>query len=378
MERILLDPELQKQLKILIRLAIFVMALVAIYLLFTYVFPIVGNMFSFVPILFMPVILAVIIALLIEPVVNFFEKRFRMGRGLAALVSLLVVVGGFFYILFLILSVIIKEMTGMYLAAASHSDQIINQVMSSVTNLKLFYLNLSIPSQIEPSIQNSLQKAIAWLQGLMDHSINSLAQGIAFLPDLFIFLVIATVATYFIIRDRAQLRQFTLDILPGTMRSKTREIIGQLFKALVGFLKAYSILISITTAITMISLGILGVKYVLTLGIIIGLMDILPILGPGTVFVPWIMWEFISGSTRMGLSLLFVYIIISAVRQFLEPQIVGENIGLHPLATLVSLYAGLQLGGIVGMVLGPILVVIFIACYRAGLFDRFSWGRRHS
>ncbi len=373
----MMDPELQKNIKTLIRLTIFVMALVAIHLLFTYVFPIVGNMFSFIPVLFMPIIMAVILAVLIEPVVNFFETRLRLKRSLAVLMSLLVVVGGFFYLLFEIVSIVIKEMSGMYMQAASHSDEIINKIMTSFTDIKIFYLKLSLPPQVEPSVQSSLQKAVEWLQSFMDQSINSMVQIIGFLPNFFIFLIIATVATFFIIRDRAELRKFILDILPGHARSKTREIIGQLFKALVGFLKAYMILISITAIITMTALKILQIKYVLTLGLLIGLMDILPILGPGGIFVPWIIWEFISGDTRMGISLLVVYIIISAVRQFLEPQIVGENIGLHPLATLISLYAGLQLGGVAGMILGPILVVIFIACYRAGLFERFSWGRRH-
>lgn len=370
-----MDPELQKNIKILTKITILVMVLVAVYLLFTYVFPILGNMFSFVPVLFMPVILAVILAVLIEPVVTFFE-RLHLKRSLAVFLSLLLVVGLFFYLLFLIISVIIKEMSGLYLAAASYSDQIIARVMSSITDIKLFYLNLSLPAQIEPALQNSLQKAVIWLQGLMDNSINSLAQLISVLPNFFIFLMIATVATYFIMRDRAELRQFILDILPGTARSKTRDIIGQLFKALVGFLKAYSILISITAIITMVSLKILGIKYILTIGLVVGLMDILPILGPGTIFIPWIIWQFISGNPRLGISLLVVYIIISAVRQFLEPQIVGDNIGLHPLVTLIALYAGLQLGGVVGMILGPILVVIFIACYRAGLFERFAWGRK--
>jgi sporulation integral membrane protein YtvI len=372
-----MDPELLKNLKILIRLSIFVMALVAIYLLFTYVFPILGNMFSFVPVLFMPIILAVILALLIEPVVDFFQERLRLKRGVATIISLLAVLGGVFSILSMLISVTIKEISGMYIQAASHSDEIIHRVMTSFTNIKVFYLNLSLPPQIELSIQNSLQRAVEWLQRLMDQSLNSLAQVITFLPNFFIFVLIATVATYFIIRDRSELRQFLLSILPGTARSKTREIISELFKALIGFLKAYTILISITAIITITALKILQIKYVLTLGLLIGLMDILPILGPGGVFIPWIIWEFISGNTRMGISLLVVYIIISVVRQFLEPQILGENIGLHPLATLISLYAGLQLGGVAGMIMGPILVVIFIACYRAGLFERFSWGRRN-
>jgi predicted PurR-regulated permease PerM len=122
-----------------------------------------------------------------------------------------------------------------------------------------------------------------------------------------------------------------------------------------------------------VSLKILGVKYVLTISLLVGLADILPVLGPGAVFLPWIVWQFINGRTGMGISLLAVYIIISVVRQFLEPKIVGDNIGLHPLTTLISLYVGLQLGGAVGLILGPVTVVIFIACYRAGVFDRFDW-----
>jgi len=93
--------------------------------------------------------------------------------------------------------------------------------------------------------------------------------------------------------------------------------------------------------------------------------------------IPWIIWEFITGHTGMGISLSVVYTIIIVVRQFLEPQIVGDSIGLHPLATLLSLYVGLQIGGITGMILGPVLVVIIIASYRAGLLERFDWRERH-
>ncbi|HHW60769.1 MAG TPA: AI-2E family transporter, partial [Syntrophomonadaceae bacterium] len=107
-----------------------------------------------------------------------------------------------------------------------------------------------------------------------------------------------------------------------------------------------------------------------------GLFDILPILGPGTIFVPWVIWEFMSGRAGMGISLLIVYIIISAVRQFLEPKVVGDNIGLHPLLTLISLYVGLQLGGLVGMILGPIILVILIASYRAGVFEGLDWRKQ--
>ncbi|MDD4803145.1 MAG: AI-2E family transporter, partial [Syntrophomonas sp.] len=123
-------------------------------------------------------------------------------------------------------------------------------------------------------------------------------------------------------------------------------------------------------------LKIMGVKYALTIGMLTGLLDILPIVGTGVIMIPWMIWEFLSQDTGMGIGLLVLYGSISVIRQFLEPQIVGDNIGLHPLATLISLYVGLQLGGVAGMIMGPVLVVIFIAVYRIGLLDRFDWRKK--
>jgi sporulation integral membrane protein YtvI len=371
-----MDPELQKSVKTLVKLAITVLALVSIYLLFIYVFPIIGKVLSYIPVLFAPFLLAIVNAVLIEPLVSFFEKRFHFKRSWSVLVSLGVSVGGFICLISLILSVIIKEMSSLYLLALSKSDQVINKVMISFTDFRIFYLNLALPPQLHETLQSNLQRGIELLQGLLDNSLNGLAKFIAILPGFFIFILISTIATFFIIRDRALIRVYILHFIPATARSGSRDVISHLLNALIGFFKAYSILISITAIITLVALKILGVKYVLTIGIIVGLMDILPILGPGAIFVPWIIWEFMADNAKMGISLLIVYIIISVVRQILEPQIVGDNIGLHPLATLISLYAGLKLGGVTGMILGPICIVVIIAFYRAGLLDRFIWRNR--
>ena len=368
-----MDPELQRSLNKLIKWTICVMILMAIYLLFTYVFPIFTRMIAYFPVVFAPFIFAILLALLIEPVVDMLEKRARLKRNWAVFFSLTLVIGGFISILILLVSVTIREMSSLYRLALSHSDEIINQVMNSLSDFRLSYLELNLPPQVHAAIQDNLQQGLQLLQQIMNNSINGLMQGFVRLPGILVFLGIATVATFLIIKDRALIRSFVIDILPSPTRTKTRDVITELFKALSGFLKAYSILITITAVITLVSLKILGVEYSFILGILIGLMDILPVLGPGAIMVPWIMWEFIVGNTGMGISLLVVYTIITVVRQFLEPQIVGDSIGLHPLATLVSLYVGLKLGGVTGMIMGPVLVVILIASYRAGLMDRFDW-----
>ena len=372
-----MDPELQKSLKTLVKLAILVLALLTIYLLFAYVFPIVGRILAYIPLLFLPFIIAVALAVVVEPIVAFFETRLRMKRSLAVILSLVLSVGGFIYLISLAIAQVVKELSGLYPLMISYSDQVINKIISALSDFRLLYLEMDLSPELQQALGDNLQKASDLLQSIANESLKYLVNIFASLPGAFILILIAMVATFFIIKDRALLRSFVLQYIPGSARSKSQEVIGELFRALIGFVKAYSILISITAIITIISLKIIGIKYIITVGIVVGLLDILPILGPGTLFIPWIIWELISGRTKLAISLLIVYVVISVVRQFFEPKIIGDNIGLHPLATLVSLYVGLQLGGVVGMIMGPVLVVIFIACYRAGVFDTINWRKNY-
>ncbi|NLN88407.1 MAG: sporulation integral membrane protein YtvI [Syntrophomonadaceae bacterium] len=368
-----MDPELKASLKKLLTLTSLVMVLLAIYLTFNYVLPLFGRVASYFPVVLMPFILALVIAIVVEPVVIFFETRGGLHRNLAVVLSLVMVMGGFVAFLAMISLVLIKETTELYKLAVARSDDVINQVLIWVDQYRVSFLQLNLPPQVESAVGLNLQKAVELIQKLMDGFINALVQGFVTLPNILIFIGIATVATYLIIKDRALIRTFVIRIMPSSVRADGTNIVNELFKALSGFVKAYSILITITAVLTLVSLKILGVEYALLIGLLVGIADVLPILGPGLIFLPWVIWEFIKGNIGMGISLLIVYIIITAVRQFLEPQIVGDSIGLHPLVTLIALYVGLRLGGIYGMILGPVLVVIFIACYRAGLFERFDW-----
>lgn len=113
---------------------------------------------------------------------------------------------------------------------------------------------------------------------MLDGSINVLLQIMTMLPGIFIFLIIVAVATFLIVKDREIIKTFLARFLPGQAKSKTSRIVSELIAALMGFLKAYSILISITAITTMVALKILHVKYVLTIGLVVGLCDILPVL----------------------------------------------------------------------------------------------------
>ncbi len=368
-----LDPELNRYVKLLVKLGIAVLAILAIYLLISHLLPIIGKAFVYLPSLVLPFVLAILMALIIEPLVVFFQKKARLKRAWAVALSLLIFVGGFIYIISWLISRIIKDLVKLFPQMATYSDQVTESFLHAISDFKVFYLQLNLPLDVQNAMYNSLQGAVETLSSMLRNSIDILTAAVGFLPGIFVFVVIAAIATFLISNDRYVIKEFLYKFLSLNTQSKTSSIFNQLVKILVGFLKAYLILISITAVLTMVALKIIGVDYVLTIGILVGLLDLLPVLGPGLLFVPWIVVEFILGNTGLGLALSVIYLVISLVRQFMEPKIVGENIGLHPLITLMALYFGLKLGGVVGLILGPITVVIIVASYRAGLFDGLNW-----
>ena len=117
----------------------------------------------------------------------------------------------------------------------------------------------------------------------------------------------------------------------------------------------------ITFSLLLIGFLVLGIKYALILSFICAIVDILPILGVGSVLIPFAIIEFAKGNLKLGIGLVVLYLIITVSRQIIEPKIIGAKIGIHPLLTLFSMYLGLSLFGVFGIILGPFTVLILKA-----------------
>ncbi len=361
--------------KTMTKLAVGVLVLLAIYLLFTYVFPIFGDIVSGIPRYIMPFVLALFFALLIEPSIRFMEKRLKMGRGIATLLSMFLVLGSLGFAFVYLITRLINELISIYHLISLNSGDLVTRILDGFQQAQLFYGQLNLPVDLENSLQTSLGQALSGTEEMLNSIVNSLITVMANVPGYFIFLMIAIVATYYMAHERPEIKAWFLKSLPHSWEGKTQTIASNLIAALLGFIKAQFILVSITGLQTIIGLKIIGAEYALTIGILTGLLDILPILGPGLIFIPWGIFSLFSGEVGFGVALLILYAIIVIVRYIIEPRIIGNNIGLHPLVTLVSLYIGLKVAGVIGMLLGPILIIVVLACFRAGVFDRWLWNR---
>ena len=153
-------------------------------------------------------------------------------------------------------------------------------------------------------------------------------------------------------------------MLPNKATYNLKNVLHELEKALFGFIRAQLTLISITALIVLVGLLILRVKYAITVSLIIGFVDLLPYLGTGLVFVPWIIYALIVGNFSLALGLGILYTVVIVQRQFMEPKILSSSIGLDPLATLVSIFIGFKLIGFLGFILGPVVLVILRTLYK--------------
>ena len=160
-----------------------------------------------------------------------------------------------------------------------------------------------------------------------------------------------------------------LDLIPSPWDEKVAQVLRDIVAGFINFAKAQLMLMTITVIISVSGLYIIGSEYALTIGLLAGFLDLLPIVGPALIYLPWIVWSFTSGDATFAVKLIILYCVLAGVRQTLEAKVVSVNLGLNPLATLIAMYAGLKLIGVIGLLLGPILLIAIKAVQKSGVLS---------
>jgi sporulation integral membrane protein YtvI len=325
-----------------------------------------------------PFIIAILIALMINPLVNLLEKKAKMPRGIAVFIALVIIIGLLIGLITLLIAEIVSGADYLAQIVPKHfatlieyGEQLITaQVIPFYNYASSFFNNLDASQQetIIENIQNTGEKIASSVGTFIQSFFQKLPILISWIPNVATVLVFSMLATFFISKDWDRLKNLFVRWLPEKAQLSGRTVFNDLKKALVGFIRAQLTLISITTVIVLIGLLILRVDYAITISLIIGVVDILPYLGTGAIFVPWIIYEIVTGNIGLGIGLGVLYLVVVVQRQFMEPKILSSSIGLDPLATLVALFVGFKLVGFLGLILGPVALVVLSALNRANVF----------
>lgn len=335
-----------------------------------------------------PFIIAFFIAFTINPFVNYLEKKAKMPRSLAVILTLVLL----FAILAGLVTLLIAEIVSgtQYLAEVvpSHFQTLVvyiegffaSQIIPLYNDWAALFKNLDTSQQ--DTIMNNIQSVGTKIATTVGQFIQGVLQNIpkllGWLPNAATVIIFSLLATFFISKDWYRLSGTIQHLLPNKARTSGRTVFINLKQALFGFIKAQATLISITTVIVLIGLLILRVDYAITIALIIGLVDILPYLGTGIVFVPWIIYAAVSGNVPFAIGLGVLYIVVLVQRQIMEPKVLSSSIGLDPLATLIALFVGFKLLGFLGLIAGPVVLVIIRALHSANVFHdlwRFITGK---
>ncbi|MCP8967430.1 sporulation integral membrane protein YtvI [Ectobacillus ponti] len=325
-----------------------------------------------------PFIIAFIIAYMMNPLVDFLDRRLRFPRALAVFVSLVLVFGALGGLITLLITELIAALNFLLEILPEKFPKLVNYIQDFFVNsvmplyqdlaTKFSRLGESQQNTITTNIQNLGTELASNARSLLTSILSGLTNFISTLPTLATVFVFVLLATFFISNDWHRIGRGMKRLLPERMHGYSETIFGDLRRALLGFIKAQFTLVSMTTVIVLIGLLILRVPYAITIALVTGIVDLLPYLGTGAVFVPWILYIWFTGDTAFAIGLLILYIVVIVQRQLMEPKVLSSNIGLDPLPTLIALFVGFQLYGFLGLIIGPTALVVLKTLYDAHVF----------
>jgi sporulation integral membrane protein YtvI len=351
---------LDKQRAFIIHVAYFTLILGIVYIGIKYLLP-----------LLMPFVIGLIIAVIFRRLIDLIEKKTHIRRVFVSIFILLVFYGliGLFISLigfkvFTFLEELFGNLPGLYNNTILPALQsLVDDLMQHFPDTKVYLDNFM--DNIDQSIFSFLSDASSTVVGM----ITGLAGQV---PSLLIKFIFTIVSSFFFTIDYYKISNFLILQFKGERREMLLRLKDNGIGTLGKFIRAYSAIISITFVELSLGFWIIGIPNSLLFGALIAIIDILPILGTGAVLLPWSVIAFVMGNTKVGIGMLLLYIVITAVRQALEPKIVGQQIGLHPIITLILMYVGAQLMGVLGLLLLPIMATLLLKLNDEGTIHLFK------
>ena len=323
-------------------------------------------------IFYMPFLIAFIISLIIEPCIKFIMRKTNLTRRTSSIMIFILVTIVILGILSWIIITLFSESSSLLQSLNDYFDKASTQLQSFIQRFDFDKIKLSneILNIVQESTGDFLQTVSNWLK----NALNGLVNIITKIPEIAICVGITILALYFICVDKIYILDQIEYHLPKTWVRRLSTHLKDLIKTLGGYLKAETTLILVSFVISLVGLYVLAflkfnIPYPLLMALFIGFVDALPILGSGTVMIPWAIISSLNGDLSLGIAIVTLFIIMSIVRQFLEPKLVSKNIGVHPIFTLIAMYTGFKITGVIGLLVGPIVLIIIKNIF-ANLIDQ--------
>lgn len=323
--------------------------------------------------LFAPFVFALAVAALLNPLIRLIQRKLGWNRKIISLLVLVALVLGLGGLIWLLVSSTAKEL----ISLAQNSDALIQAANDAAVRIQAMFQHivLLIPSEIPEMFQELLSRFLAWLQAWIPSMLSNAATGAGQfamgIPSFLLALLMFAMGTYFLTADYPYLRTRAISKTDETLLRFMSQLKTVCFTAFGGYLRAQLLLSVGVFFILLIGFFFTRQNYGLLLALGLAILDFIPIVGAGTVMVPWAAIALISGDYTSGVYVMIIWGVIALFRRVMEPKIVGDQTGISPILSLISIYVGMRVAGVAGMILAPIAVMIVLNLSGLGLFQGF-------
>ncbi len=309
----------------------------------------------------LPFLIAYIIAFCLQPLVRAMEKRAGVSRKVTVLFAVVLIVGILVLVCVLAVRRITEELGSLADALSRFLDRLredpayVDEIADRIAEHIPFVDTSEGIHNFLSDLDHRLTDLLGVLLERLSGSVLPFLTGLAsFLPNALLSLLVVLVSAYYFAIDFRKINESLLALFPDRVAKKLLQLKQVVLEVVGSFFRAYGLILLVTFSELFVALLLLGYRYAFLIALATALIDILPVLGTGTVLLPWAAFLLFTGRVGDGIGLLVVYVVVTIVRQIIEPHIVGKYVGLPPLVSLASMYLGLQLFGFWGLFLFPI------------------------
>lgn len=318
-----------------------------------------------------PFLIALPVAALLQPLIGFLHQKIKMNRSFSSAILVAAVFLAFGFLMYWFVSFVAAQL----LQAASNSQTLISGFIGTLEKAAeriLKEANL-LPQSVVDWLRASLASGFNWLYEqatlLLGSVLNGTVNVAAAVPYALVYINFLIFGLYFITVRMSGWRKKAMTALPEGWRRKVSLLGRTAGRGLAGYLRVQILFALMVLVLSWACLAAFGFPYALLIALIAALLEFLPLFGNGTLYLPWCVICFLIGDPRRAWVLLLMNLGLTVFRRGLEPRLMSANMGLSPFLSLVSMFAGMRLYGVAGLVGGPILMVVIVQTARSGLFD---------
>lgn len=310
------------------------------------------GIFKFVGPVILPFIIAFVVAWVLCTPIDFVSDKLHLQRKLAAVIVVVLVYGLIAALLYLLGSRIVELIQGVF------------------SDITLFLSNTIYP-MINKLGQWGTNSAGELLAGVSEQVVDGVSGVASQIPQFFMNILVTVIATVFIELDFEKIMKFLVRQIPKRWSKAARDVHAYVVGTMGKCMLSYVLILGITFAELVVGFLLLDIEGAITIAFIIALLDILPVLGTGTILLPWMVIAFTSGNLKMGIGILALYLVITVVRNIIEPRLVGQQMGLPPVVMLPCMIVGLHFFGIIGLFVVPLAVAFINSLNERGIIHVF-------